>query len=153
MSSTAPSRNPSMAPAGPPRASQSSMMTSQPTPTMLPNPNVKYSSAPRLRLRLVGGDAKLFFECGEELRGAERAGRSRRRGLLEVAARARRIVDRLVDGFDRHPGFAGDVGIGPQPQPVRAGEVVGLEEGVAQIDEPDRDRVGLQQFLRVASTG
>src|SRR5436189_119172 len=48
------------------------MMTSQPTPTMLPKPKVKYSSAPRVRRSavLVGGDAKLFLECREQQLGA-----------------------------------------------------------------------------------
>src|ERR671933_252230 len=36
-------RNPSMPPAGPPRASQSSIRTTHPTPIIVPKPNVKYS--------------------------------------------------------------------------------------------------------------
>src|SRR5262249_2085875 len=50
-SSSPPSRNPSMPPAGPPRVSQSSIRTSQPTPIIVPNPNVKYSTVLRLPCR------------------------------------------------------------------------------------------------------
>src|SRR5215831_2257152 len=42
-----PSANPSMPPPGPPRASQSSISTSQPTPIIVPKPNVKYSTVER----------------------------------------------------------------------------------------------------------
>src|SRR5213075_2946691 len=108
MSSSAPPRNPSIAPPGPPRPSQSSMMTSQPTPTMLPKPKVKYSSAPRVRRSavLVGGDAKLFLESREQQLGAlltRRAGRGR---ALEIAHRPGRVLHGAVDRFDRHAGFA-----------------------------------------------
>src|SRR5436190_1698608 len=74
MSSSAPPRKPSIAPPGPPRPSQSSMTTSQPAPTILPKPNVKYSSAPRLWRRLVVRDSKLVLECREQSRGEELRG-------------------------------------------------------------------------------
>src|SRR6266496_1018121 len=80
--SNAPPKKPIMAPPGPPRRSQSSITSSQPAPTMLPKPNVKYSSAPRVRRRLVGGNSKLFLQRGETLREAELTGRAGwRRGL------------------------------------------------------------------------
>ena len=49
------------------------MMTNQPTPTMLPKPNAKYSRAPRLCLRaeLVGRDSKLVLERRQELLGSQ----------------------------------------------------------------------------------
>src|SRR5262245_49917148 len=37
-------RKPSIPPTGPPRASQSSIRTTQPTPIMVPKPKVKYST-------------------------------------------------------------------------------------------------------------
>src|SRR6266511_5160300 len=74
--SNAPPKKPIMAPPGPPRRSQSSITSSQPAPTMLPKPNVKYSSAPRVRRRLVGGNSKLFLQRGEELLGAQLTGRA-----------------------------------------------------------------------------
>src|SRR5579864_2556368 len=43
-SSRPPIRKPSMPPPGPPRISQSSIRTSQPTPIMVPKPKVKYST-------------------------------------------------------------------------------------------------------------
>src|SRR5580765_6555818 len=48
-----PIRKPSIPPAGPPRDSQSSIRTTQPTPIIVPKPNVKYStvfSPPRRRV-------------------------------------------------------------------------------------------------------
>src|SRR4030095_12113375 len=43
-SSRPPIRKPSIPPAGPPRDSQSSIRTTQPTPIIVPNPKVKYST-------------------------------------------------------------------------------------------------------------
>src|SRR5262245_51322252 len=104
MSNNAPPRKPSMAPPGPPRPSQSSMTTSQPAPTILPKPNVKYSSAPRLWRRLVVRDSKLVLEGREQSGSVELTRRAGRRGALEIARRSGRIVDRAIHRFDRHPG-------------------------------------------------
>src|ERR1700758_749048 len=49
-----------MPPAGPPRASQSSMRTSQPTPIIVPNPKVKYSTVDRPPWRRVDGMKRLY---------------------------------------------------------------------------------------------
>src|SRR3954462_380154 len=123
-SSSATPKKPSIAPAGPPRASQSSMMTSQPTPTMLPKPNVKYSSAPRVRRRLVGRDSKLVFQGFEQARGALHAGRSRLGGALQIAGGAGRIFNRAIDRLDCDARLARHIRVGPEPESMRAREFV-----------------------------
>src|SRR6185503_11095178 len=144
MSSSATPKKPSIAPAGPPRASQSSMMTSQPTPTMLPKPNVKYSSAPRVRRRLVGRDSKLVFQRFEQPRGALHTGRSRLGGALEIARRAGRIFKGAIHRFDRHARLARHVRVGPQAQAMRPGKFTRLEPGVALTHTTHGNRVGRQ---------
>src|SRR2546421_477366 len=69
--STPPTANPSMPPAGPPRASQSSISTSQPTPIIVPNPNVKYSMVDRPPLKRVDG---MPFDGGTSYRPGARLG-------------------------------------------------------------------------------
>src|SRR5882672_10056599 len=137
-------KKPSIAPAGPPRPSQSSMMTSQPAPAMLPKPNVKYSRAPRLRRRLVGRDSKLVFQCREQLLGAPLAWRAGGRRALEIPRCARRILRGPVHGFNRHTRFAGHVRIGPEAQAMRARELSGLEKRVLQIQEAHGNRIGAE---------
>src|SRR5438093_9948907 len=82
-------RKPSMPPAGPPRDSQSSISTSQPTPIIVPKPNVKYStvdSPPRSfataldyisarqdqHPRIATDPRVMFSSCAPCLRGYER---------------------------------------------------------------------------------
>src|SRR6266516_2607595 len=147
-SRSAPPRKPSIAPPGPPRPSQSSMMTSQPTPTMLPKPNVKYSSAPRVRRRLVGGNSKLFLQRGEELLGAQLTRRAGWRRELEIARRARWILGGAEHRLNRHARFPRRVRIGPEPELVCPRELSRLEPGVGHTDETDRNGITDEQCSR-----
>src|SRR5438552_2896626 len=54
-----------MPPPGPPRDSQSSIRTSQPTPIIVPKPNVKYSTALRLPWRCGASG----FDSGADMDG------------------------------------------------------------------------------------
>src|SRR6266850_8151085 len=136
---------PSMAPPGPPRPSQSSMMTSQPTPTMLPKPNVKYSRAPRL---LVSRDSKLLLQGGEKLLGAQQTRGPGRCRALEIALGARWIYGGAVHRFNRHACFPRRVRISPQPELVCPRELSRLEPGVGRARETDRNGIGDEQCSR-----
>src|SRR4051794_5698271 len=117
-SSRAPPRNPSIDPPGPPRPSQSSITTSQPTPTIVPKPKVKYSRAPSVRRRLVVRDSKLVFQSREQPLGADLPGGTGLCGALEIMLRTRRILDRAIHRLDRDAGLPRYVGIGPQTQAI-----------------------------------
>src|SRR5262250_1578716 len=68
-----PMRKASTTPNGPPRESQSSMTTSQPTPTMVPNPSEKKSARRSFRAREImkgedtAGSAYVRTPCGLSL--------------------------------------------------------------------------------------
>jgi hypothetical protein len=49
-------RKQTIAPPGPPRESQSSIRTTHPTPTIEPNPKVKYSMTESVRVRCPDSD-------------------------------------------------------------------------------------------------
>src|SRR5438093_11842757 len=137
--SNAPPKKPIMAPAGPARRSQSSITSSQPAPTMLPKPNVKYSSAPRVRRRLVGGTAKLVLQRAEELLAAQLTRRAGRRRALEIAGCARWILGGAEHRFNRHARLPRRVRIGPEPELVCPRELSRLEPGVGRTDKTDRN--------------
>src|SRR5580704_14493452 len=82
-----PSANPIIAPPGPPRVSQSSIRTSQPTPIIVPKPNVKYSMVLRPPRSADDGDLAIAIRTGSAAAASRR--HYTRRGGVRRAARTR----------------------------------------------------------------
>src|SRR5271169_3373193 len=97
-SASPPMANASTAPMGPPRSSQSSMTTSQPTPTMVPKPSEKKSARRNLRAREIMNVRG--YSASSRLGNEEASAFQVRQHLLELRSsrRAQKLVDHHLGG-------------------------------------------------------
>src|SRR5271157_145611 len=117
---TPPMANASTAPIGPPRSSQSSMTTSQPTPTMVPKPREKKSASRSLRASEIM--SARVYASGREGRSARASSFQVRQHLFELrrSRRVQQLVDHHLGGRDDGSGgtHAVDADV---PVPAHAG--------------------------------